>query len=116
MAYVDSESTQSGGGWCCQRVDNGRLVIGVTNNDCKIIGGVVSSAPFTLRLSIAPDYRVFMDGPPPSDPNWQPDSVYAVLGDGFEYMTGPDVTHVAGMNMLQVKADYQLPSDTCEPQ
>jgi hypothetical protein len=115
VAYIDVESTQSGSGFF-QSVDGSQLVIGVANNDCTNDGGVVSSVPFTLRVSVAPDYRLYLDGPPPPTPHWQPDSVYAILGDDFQNLTGPDVTKVAGMNILQVSGEYQLPSDTCTPQ
>jgi hypothetical protein len=88
----------------------------VTNNDCLVSEGAKHSLPFTLTVSVAPDYANHMDGPPPATPHWQPDSVYEILGSKFENMTGAQVRFIAGMNILQVSGQYQLPADTCKPQ
>ena len=112
LEYTDSEG---GGGGCCWSVVKGVIEAPLFNNHCVNVDGQIQGTDVTAQVIVAPSYDSFLHGPPLPRPHLptQPDSVIALLGEGFQNLNGPDVVLKGETHRLMASHEYRLPSDTC---
>jgi hypothetical protein len=104
---------------CCESVTNGVIGLSAGNDTCNALaGGVGNSAGFTVSVTVTPTVDTSrFSGPAGSsvEPIRQPASVIAVLGEGFERLTGDQVQELpdgAGKE-LAATATYDWPEPQC---
>jgi len=101
------------GGMCCSAVTGGQMIVQASSSACDKVSGVHSPGT-TITITADADIGQHVLGVPVGgQPPRQPDSVLAILGDGFENLTGDQVVEVGGNKGLVASASYAWPEPLC---
>ncbi len=115
---LDISTTDEGS--CCPPVEDGRIAISTQNSACYGPVGAAGNSPgFSVTVTARPDIDTFVF-PGPMRPGGQshqmeqPDSVFRVLGENFERLTGDQVVQQDdGSKWLVARAEYDWPEPQC---
>jgi hypothetical protein len=104
------------GGTCCPKITSNRIRLKLVNNDCHVVGRELRGSRFTLTIVAGPrvEYLLPCLGPPGAcEPQEQPASVRAVLGDNFERLRGDQVVVDGVDRRLVFEHHFEFPAETC---